>query len=87
MRIVDGCTRTNARAAARAALMRVGSMAVAAMLFETSNARTTVPWRWGRSMVVCGRASPASRTVTPSRKRTTGTCRRHPTGLPARVRA
>ena len=85
MRMLDGWSATKVRAARFAAAIRVGARSLAFMLADTSNARTTVPSRRGRSMFAWGRAMPTSRTTTPRRKTSGTTCRRQPSGRPVRV--
>src|SRR6516162_8463571 len=53
---VGGWRWTNASAAAFAASIRVGAMSVAAMLFETSKSRITVPSTRGTLTTAWGRA-------------------------------
>ena len=63
MRTDDGCFATNERAAAFAASSRDGDTSVAAMLFDTSNASTTVPSRCGSATDATGRVSDSTMTA------------------------
>ena len=56
--IVRGCFSTKARAATLAASIRLGSRSLARMLFETSNARITVPSRSGTGRLTVGSRQP-----------------------------
>ena len=77
IRTDGGCRATKARAAALAASRRVGSTSVAAMLPETSKARTTVPSSRGTPMTLSGRASETTRIVTPAIMQRAGMRRVH----------
>ncbi len=77
----DGCRSTKAFAASRAAAMRVGSTSVAAMLPETSKARTTMPSFRGTLTLACGLARAKVARVNPTSIRAAGKRRR---SLPGR---
>src|SRR5207302_6743543 len=77
IRTVDGWRATKARAAVLAASIRVGFTSAAAMLFEVSMARITVPSRLGVRTVVVGRASATINTASATAKKANGTWRRH----------
>ena len=71
-----GCRSTKARAADFAASIRVGSRSLAFMLFETSNARITVPSRSGRATFMVGRARAKASSPSAATKKANGTWRR-----------
>ena len=73
-----GRRSTMAFAANLAASILVGSTSSAAMLDDTSNARTTIPSSRGTGSVSCGRAEATARRATAIRKIMGGTCRRRP---------
>ena len=79
MRIELGCRSTKAVAASFAASMRDGSRSSARMLFETSNARMTVPSRCGSPKLIVGRASEKQMRPTAAANSAKGTCRRQRT--------
>ena len=86
MRVVDGVSLMNARAAVWAAARRVGFTSSARMLPETSMARITVSCCDGSVIVVAGRASATSIRVSAPRSMSGGTWRRKLTRLPSASR-
>jgi hypothetical protein len=77
IRTVGGWCWTKASAAALAASIRVGARSVAAMLFDTSNARIAVPSTRGTLTTACGRAIAKTTSVSPSTRQAAGPRRRH----------
>ena len=80
MRTDDGCFAMNDRAAAFAASSRDGNTSVAAMLFDTSNASTTVPSRCGSVTDATGRVSDSTMTAMAAMSSAGPTCRHRPRG-------
>ena len=80
-----GCWWTNALAADFATAMREGLTSVAAMLFETSIARTTVAWRRSVVIVAIGRAMATTRRASAAVKSANGRWRRQLRRRPASV--
>ena len=76
MRVVFGCSATNARAASCAAAMRLGLTSVARMLPDTSIARITVSCCDGSVTTAAGRAIATIISVNEARYRSGGTWRR-----------
>ena len=78
MRTSVGRFSTNALAAARAAVIRLGSTSVALMLRDTSTARIIVCCRNGRVRRASGRAIATIARIIANRNSRGGTCRRSP---------
>ena len=76
MRVLLGCSATNARAASCAATMRLGLTSVARMLPETSIERITVSCCDGSVTTAAGRAIATSIRVNAARNSSGGTWRR-----------
>ena len=82
MRVVRGCSLTNALAAACEAARRSGSTSLARMLPETSIARMMVSCCDGSCTTAAGRAMAAIMSTSAMRKRSGGTWRRKPGPAP-----
>ena len=76
MRVVFGCSATNARAASCAAAMRLGLTSVARMLPDTSIAMITVSCCDGSVTTAAGRAIARIIKVSATRNSAGGRCRR-----------
>ena len=66
MSTLPGCASMKASAARFAAASRLGATSVAAMLPETSTARTTVPLAWDTGTDTVGPATASARTAMPA---------------------
>ena len=86
IRVVFGCSATNARAASCAAAMRLGLTSVARMLPDTSIAMMTVSCCDGSVTTAAGRAIARIIKVRATRNNAGGTCRRRRWPVPSASR-